>query len=197
MNLKKRITTLILSLTLVLSMTACGAPKMPMEAEFNGNTIVLGQTTMQDMIDWGYEVNYVGRQDVAHDGDEYIAFHYSLSQSAGNQFWVSVYVPWSGGTDISKEQSASVTEGIVYAVTMEKSAAEKVEASYNGMDLQELSFDTAKEWGAKQDKEASILTWKLTAAQGFLTFEAENTFGEELEELRVSLSKKSFEKMQK
>lgn len=198
MRVRKCVTVLALSLILALGLTACGAgPEMPMEASIAGNTIVLGETTMQEMTDWGYKVNFAGRQDVAHDGDKYIAFHYSLSKQAGDQFWVSVYVPWSGGTDIGKEQSASVTEGIVYAVTMRKSAAEKVEASYNGMDLQDITFDTAKEWGAKQDKEASVITWDLTASRGRLSFEAENTSSEELNELRVSLSKKEFEKMQK
>lgn len=197
MNLRKRLTALVLMMALALSLTACSGPEMPMEAVFNGNTIVLGQTTMQEMTDWGYEVNYAGRQDVAHEGDKYIAFHYSLSRSAGDQFWVSVYVPWSGGNDIGKEQSASVTEGIVYAVTLSKSASEKVEVTYNGMNLQDISFDTAKEWGAKQDKEASVVTWDLTAKSGHLSFEAENTFDEEMDELRVSLSRKAFEKMQK
>lgn len=197
MNLTKRMTVLILALTLVLGLTACSGKEMPMEAVYDGHTIVLGKTTMQEMTDWGYEVNYAGRQDVAHDGDKYIAFHYSLSRSAGDQFWVSVYVPWSGSSDIGSEQSASVTEGIVYAVTLSKSASEKVEVTYNGMNLQDMSFDTAKEWGAKQDKEASVVTWDLTAKQGHLTFEAEDTFEEEMDELRVSLSKKAFEAMQK
>lgn len=196
MNLIKRMMVLILVLAAAFGLTACSGPEMPMEAVFDGNTIVLGKTTMQEMIDWGYEVNSAGRQDVAHDGDKYIAFHYSLNKGAGNQFWVSVYVPWSGSTEISKEQSASVTEGIVYAVTLSKSASEKVEVSYNGRNLQDISFDDAKEWGAKQDKEASKVTWKLTAAQGFLRFEAENTFTEELDEVWVSLSQKAFEKMQ-
>lgn len=196
MNPGKRMIMVVLMLSMVLSLTACSGPEMPMEAVFDGNTIVLGKTTMQEMIDWGYEVNFAGRQDVAHEGDKYISFHYSLSKSAGDQFWVSVYVPWSGGSDIGKEQSASVTEGIVYAVTLSKSASEKVEVMYNNVNLQDMSFDTAKEWGAKQDKEASTVTWDLTAKQGFLTFEAEDTFSEEMDELRVSLSRKAFEKMQ-
>ena len=194
MNLKKRMIPLILLTALVLSLTACSGPEMPMEAVFDGNTIVLGKTTMQEMTDWGYEVNYAGRQDVAHEGDKYIAFHYSLNKGAGNQFWVSVYVPWS---DIGSEQSASVTEGIVYAVTLSKSASEKVDVTYHDMNLQDMSFDTAKEWGAKQDKEASVVTWDLTAKKGFLSFEAEDTFSEEMDELRVSLSRKAFEAMQK
>ena len=197
MNLKKRMIPLILLTARVLSLTACSGPEMPMEAVFDGNTIVLGKTTMQEMTDWGYEVNYAGRQDVAHEGDKYIAFHYSLNKGAGNQFWVSVYVPWSGGSDIGSEQSASVTEGIVYAVTLSKSASEKVDVTYHDMNLQDMSFDTAKEWGAKQDKEASVVTWDLTAKKGFLSFEAEDTFSEEMDELRVSLSRKAFEAMQK
>lgn len=196
MKLRKCLPALILILALALSLTACSGAEMPMEAVFDGNTIVLGQTTMQEMTDWGYEVNYAGRQDVAREGDKYIAFHYSLSKSAGDQFWVSVYVPWSGGNDIGKEQSASVTEGVVYAVTLSKSASEKVEVTYNGMNLQDISFDTAKEWGAKQDKEASVVTWDLTAKSGHISFEAEDTFSEELDEVRVSLSRKAFEKMQ-
>lgn len=114
----KRAALLVLSLALALSLAACGAsgPDMPMEAELDGHTITLGKTTMADMAGWGYEVFSAGRQDVAHDGDKYIYFHYSLSKGAGDQFWVSVYTPYYGGTNINKEAKEAAQSGIVFAV---------------------------------------------------------------------------------
>ena len=199
MNIMKRVFLLTLSLALALGLAACGAsgPDMPMEAEIDGHTITLGQTTMEDMAGWGYEVNSAGRQDVAHDGDKYIYFHYSLSKGAGNQFWVTVYTPYYGGTNINKEAKEAAQSGIVYAVTLSKSATEKIGAVYNGMDIKDMSFDTAKEWGAKEKEDASKLTWDLPVSQGWLRFEAESTSGEELHSLRVSMSEKAFLAMQK
>ena len=60
-----------------------------------------------------------------------------------------------------------------------------------------MSFDSVAEWGCKKDEEASVATYKLTAAQGFITCKAEGTFSEEMDELRVSMEKKTFEAMQK
>lgn len=199
MSIIKRAALLALSLALLLGLTACGAsgPDMPMEAAVDGYTIVLGKTTMEDLSALGYKVNSAGRQDVAHDGDKYIYFSYSLSKGAGQQFWVSVYTPYYGGTNINKEAGEAAESGIVFAVTLSKSATEKIPALYNGMDVKDMSFDTVKEWGCEQDKEASKVTYKLTAAQGFITCTAENSFSEEMHELRVSMSKKVFEDMQK
>ena len=103
MKLFKRVTLLALALALTMGLSACAAgPEMPMEATIDGHTITLGKTTMADMADWGYEVYSAGRQDAAREGDKYIYFHYSLSKGAGNQFWVSVYTPYYGGTNINK-----------------------------------------------------------------------------------------------
>ena len=54
-----------------------------------------------------------------------------------------------------------------------------------------------KEWGCKQDKEASRVTYQLTAAQGFITCRAGDSSSEEMSELRVSMSEKAFLAMQK
>ena len=195
----KRAALLVLSLALALSLAACGAsgPDMPMEAQIDGHTITLGKTTMADMAGWGYEVFSAGRQDVAHDGDKYIYFHYSLSKGAGDQFWVSVYTPYYGGTNINKEAKEAAQSGIVFAVTLSKSATEKIGAVYNGMDVKDMSFDTAKEWGAKEKEGASKAAWELAAAQGWLTFEAESTSSKEMNSLRVSMNEKTFKAMQK
>lgn len=198
MNLLKRAALLSLSLALLLSLAACASgPEMPMEATVDGYTIVLGKTTMADLTALGYEVNSAGRQDAAAENDKYIYFHYSLSKGAGQQFWVSVYTPYYGGRNIDKEAGEASKSGIVFAVTLSKSATEKIPAVYNGMDVKDMSFDTAKEWGAKEKEDASKVTWNLAAAKGSLRFEAENTFSEELDSLRVSMSKKVFESMQK
>lgn len=194
----QRIALLALALALILGLAGCASgPEMPMEATIDGHTITLGRTTMADMADWGYEVNSAGRQDAAYDDDKYIYFHYSLSKGAGEQFWVSVYTPYYGGTNINKEAGEAAQSGIVFAVTLSKSATEKISAVYNGVDVKDMSFDTVKEWGCKQDKEASRITYQLTAAQGFITCRAGDSFSEEMSELRVSMSEKAFLAMQK
>ena len=195
----KRFTLLALSLALALGLMACGSsgPDMPMEAVIDGHTITLGKTTMEDLRGWGYEVNSAGRQDAARDGDKYIYFMYSLNKGTGHQFWVSVYTPYYGGTNINKESSEASQSGIVYSVSLSQSATEKIAATYNGMDVKDMSFDTAKEWGAKEKEDASKVAWDMTIAQGSLRFEAENTSSEEMHTLRVTMSKSVFEKMQK
>ena len=60
-----------------------------------------------------------------------------------------------------------------------------------------MSCDTAKEWGAKEKEGASRAGWELTAAQGWLTFEAESTSSKEMNSLRVSMNEKTFKAMQK
>ena len=198
MSIIKRITLLALSLALLLGLTACSAgPDMPMEAVVDGYTITLGKTTVADLTALGYELSSAGRQDVAHDGDKYIYFMYMLSKGAGYSFWVNVYTPYYGGSNINKEASEAATSGIVYSVTLSKSALEKMSASYNGMDIQDVTFDTAQEWGAKQDKDASKVTWRLTAAKGSLSFTAENTSSEEMHSLQVSMNIKTFAVMNK
>ena len=71
-------------------------------------------------------------------------------------------------------------------------------ATYNGVDIQELSFEyAADEWGAKQEDDTSKVTWKAPLKRGSLKLEAEDTFEEVFYELTVSLSQKEFENMQK
>ena len=182
---------------MMLMLTACASgPEMPMQVTVDGYDIVIGMTTMQDLIDQGYEVNNNGNQDVAKDGDRYISFYYSLDKGAGHQFWVTVCVPCSGKADISAESAQSATEGIVRSVEVRKSAAEDISVVYNDVELADMSFDNATEWGAKENKDKSVKTYQLTAKQGFLTWEAINTSDQEFNELRVQMSQKEFEKMQ-
>ncbi|MCI8494859.1 MAG: hypothetical protein HFI74_04160 [Lachnospiraceae bacterium] len=196
--MRQKITVYICLIFLMLNLTACiGGPEMPMEVTVDGYDIVIGKTTMQDLIDQGYEVSNNGSQDVAEDGDAYISFYYSLDKGAGHQFWVTVSVPWSGNTDISAESAQSATEGIVQAVQVKKSSTEDIAVTYNGVQLSDMSFDTAAEWGAKEKEDQSVKTYQLTAKQGFLTWEAVNTSDEDFNELRIQMNKKEFEKMQK
>lgn len=198
MNPVKRAALWGLSLALAVSLAACAAgPELPMEAAVDGHTVVLGRTTMEDLASWGYEVNSAGRQDVAHEGDKYIYFHYSLSKGAGSQFWVSVYTPYYGGANINREAGEAAQSGIVFAVTLDKSATEKISAVYNGVDIKDMTWDDARAWGAREKEDASKATWDLTAARGFLRFEAGSTFSEDLESLQVSMTSKAFAEMQK
>ena len=195
--MKRKITAFICMCLMMLMLTACASgPEMPMQVTVDGYDIVIGKTTMQDLIDQGYEVNNNGNQDVAKDGDRYISFYYSLDKGAGHQFWVTVCVPWSGKADISAESAQSATEGIVRSVEVRKSAAEDISVVYNDVELADMSFDNATEWGAKENKDKSVKTYQLTAKQGFLTWEAINTSDQEFNELRVQMSQKEFEKMQ-
>ena len=195
--MKQKITAFICMSLMMLMLTACASgPEMPMQVTVDGYDIVIGMTTMQDLIDQGYEVNNNGNQDVAKDGDRYISFYYSLDKGAGHQFWVTVCVPCSGKADISAESAQSATEGIVRSVEVRKSAAEDISVVYNDVELADMSFDNATEWGAKENKDKSVKTYQLTAKQGFLTWEAINTSDQEFNELRVQMSQKEFEKMQ-
>lgn len=198
MHISKRVILPALSLALALGLAACGpsGPEMPMEAAVDGHAITLGRTTMEDLVSWGYEVNSAGRQDVAYEDDKYIYFQYSLSKGAGNQFWVSVYTPYYGGANINQEAQEAAESGIVYSIVLCKSSTEKISAVYNGKDIKDMTFDDAKAWGALEQADASRVTWALTAAQGTLRFEAENTSSQDLYSLQVSMGKRVFEKMQ-
>ena len=52
---------------------------VPMEITIDGYTIVLGQTTMKEMTDLGYEAGLTAMPDTVSRGDKYIPFYYSLS----------------------------------------------------------------------------------------------------------------------
>ena len=80
--MKKKYLSLMLIVILVFSLTACvgmGAD-MPMELTIDGYTIVLGQTTMKDMTDLGYEVSLTAMPDTVSRGDKYVPFYYRLSK---------------------------------------------------------------------------------------------------------------------
>lgn len=197
MGMKRKFVVWLSMFLILLNLTACSrAPEMPMEVIVDGYKIEIGKTTMQDFIDQGYEVLSAGRQDVARDGDKYIWFYYSLDKGAGRQFWVNVYIPWRGKTDISAEWSSSATEGIVSGVSMRKSAAEDITITYNDVDLSEMGFDQATDWGAKEDTDQSVKTYRLTAAQGTLKWEAEDSMHDDFDKLTIQMSMSAFKKMQ-
>ena len=206
MSIIKRAALLAMSLLLVLGLAACGAsgPDMPMEVTVNGKTIVIGRTTTGEMADWGWEVAFMSSQSDIRKDAKYVACHYHIKVDgggAGKEFWVSVYVPFqkniSGSTvDLSKEEKESRTAGVVYRVSVRKSAGAKLSISYNGTDLQDITWDTAKEWGAKVDEESYKKSAELSAAQGTLTFEAGSGVNAEMNELTVVMSTGAFSKLQ-
>ena len=205
MNMIKRITLLALSLLLVLGLASCGAsgPDMPMEVTVDGRTIVIGKTTTGEMAGWGWEVSFMNSQSDIRKDAKYVACHYHIKVDgggAGKEFWVSVYVPFqkniSGSTaDLSNEEKESRTAGVVYRVSVRKSAGEKLDISYNGMNLQDTTWDTAEEWGAKVDGESYRKSAELAAAQGTLTF-GQSYSGDEMNELTVVMDTNSFSKLQ-
>ena len=206
MSIIKRAALLAMSLLLVLGLAACGAsgPDMPMEVTVNGKTIVIGRTTTGEMADWGWEVAFMNSQSDIRKDAKYVACHYHIKVDgggAGKEFWVSVYVPFqkniSGSTvDLSAEEKESKTAGVVYRVSVRKSAGAKLSISYNGTDLQDITWDTAKEWGAKVDEESYKKSAELSAAQGTLTFEAGSGVNAEMNELTVVMSTGAFSRLQ-
>lgn len=206
MNLIKRVTLSVLALLLALGLTSCGAsgPDMPMEVTVNGKTIVIGKTTTGEMADWGWEVSFMSSQSDIRKDAKYVACHYHIKVDgggAGQEFWVSVYVPFqkniSGSTvDLSKEKAESKTAGVVYRVSVRKSAGSKLSISYNGMDLQDITWDTAGEWGAKVDEESYYKSAELSAAQGTLEFKASSGGDSEVNELNVVMSTSAFSRLQ-
>lgn len=207
MNIIKRITLLALSLLLALGLTSCGAsgPDMPMEVTVNGKTIVIGRTTTGEMAGWGWEVAFMNSQSEIRSDAKYVACHYHIKVDgggAGREFWVSVYVPFQKNmagsrVDLSNEEAESRTAGVVYRVDVRKSAGEKLSISYNGMDLQSITWDTAKDWGAKVEEDSyGNKEAELAAAQGTLKFEKSYT-DDGMNELTVIMDTNSFSKLQK
>lgn len=190
-EMKKRFTAVLLMLIMTFSLAGCGKADLPMEVTVDGHTIVLGQTTMQDMIDLGYEVNYTGKDDTAKSGDKYVSFQYSLKKEAGHQIFVTVCVPWSGSTNVSKEADLSATEGIIKTVTLKVGALEKVSVSYNGIDLKDFTFDYAEEWGMKKDERLSnFLAYSVEAKRGFVRLSADGSFSDNFGELTLQIYEK-------
>ena len=103
----------------------------------------------------------------------------------------------SGSTaDLSAEEKESRTAGVVYRVSVRKSAGEKLDISYNDMDLQDITWDTVGEWGAKVDEESYIKNAELAAARGTLEFKAGSGVNAEVNELNVVMSTGAFSKLQ-
>lgn len=206
MSIMKKGGMLALALLVVLGLSACGpkGPDMPMEMELDGHTIVLGETTTGDMAGWGWEVNLTGTQNEIQENAKYVACHYDIRKEdgSGNQFWVSVYVPFqkniSGNyVDFSAEEKESKTNGVVYRISVRKDASENYDIVYNGMDYQDLTWEDAEGWGAVKDEDAYPTTYDLEAAQGTLKFEKGYTGEDEPGELTVTMNQNAFSRLQK
>lgn len=207
MNIIKRVTLLTLALAMTLGLTACGpsGPDMPMEATVDGHTIVIGQTTTGEMAGWGWEVEFRSSQNEIRSDAKYVACYYHLKVDgggAGKEFWADVYVPFQKNmvgdrVDLSKEEKESTTNGVVFRLTLRKSAADELDISYNGMDLQDVTWDTAAEWGATvNEDDYGSKDAELEAAQGSLNFKKSYT-DPEVGELTLTMDTNSFAKLQK
>ena len=207
MNLIKRAVLMSLSLALLLGLTACGTSgrEMPMEFTVNGKTVVMGQTTTAEMSGWGWELAYMGSPGEILSNAEYASCDYHVrvdGGGSGREFWVSVYVPFQknmegGYVDLSAEVEESRTAGVVYRVNVRKSAGDKLNIIYNGMDLQDITWDTAAKWGAKVEEDDDRgKKAELDAAQGTLTFGKAYT-SDKMNELTVTMSDSAFSALQK
>ena len=201
----KCITLLSLALTIVLSLSACGpsGPDMPMEFTIDGHTVALGTTTTGEMAGWGWDVAFTGSQNEIREDAKYVACYYTISKAdgSGNTFWVTVYVPFqkniSGDyVDFSSEETQSLTEGVVCRLNVRKDSAKNFDISYNGVNLQDITWAKAEEWGAKENEEKYPKTYEMDAAQGSLTFEKSYT-DDEMGELTVTMDTNAFSKLQK
>lgn len=207
MNIIKRATLLALALAMALGLAACGSsgPDMPMEATVDGHTIVIGQTTTAEMAGWGWEVEFRSSQNEIRSDAKYVACYYHLKVDgggAGKEFWADVYVPFQKNmvgdrVDLSKEEKESTTNGVVFRVTLRKDAADELSISYNGMDLQDVTWDTAAEWGATvNEDDYGNKDAEMDAAQGALKFKKSYT-DPEVGELTITMDTNSFSKLQK
>lgn len=198
--MKQKFTAILLLLTMLLGLVGCGSntADMPMEVTIDGYTIVLGQTTMQDLRNQGYDVALSVLPDTAKSTDKYISFIYGVKKTAKQQFFVTVCVPWERGKNIKNETRLSATEGIVKSIRMRKGSLADVEVLYNDVNLQDLTFEYGEsEWGAKKEEGKSVLSYQVKTKNGYVTLNAENTFREEFYSLSVELHMKGFEKMQR
>ena len=207
MNIIKRVTLLTLALAMTLGLAACGpsGPDMPMEATVEGHTIVIGQTTTGEMAGWGWEVEFRSSQNEIRSDAKYVACYYHLKVDgggAGKEFWADVYVPFQKNmvgdrVDLSKEEKESTTNGVVFRLTLRKDAADELDISYNGTDLQDVTWDTAAEWGATvNEDDYGSKDGELEAAQGSLKFKKSYT-DPEVGELTLTMDTNSFAKLQK
>jgi len=201
----KRIILPVLGLAMALLLGACGAAgaDMPMEFTIDGHTVALGVTTTGEMAGWGWDVAFTGSQNEIREDAKYVACYYTVSKAegSGNEFWVSVYVPFQKNVegnfvDLSAEEKQSLTEGVVCRVDVRKDACENFDITYNGMNIQDITWSTAEEWGAEEEEGAYPKTYKLAAAQGSVKFEKSYT-DDEMGELTVSMNLGAFTKLQK
>jgi len=205
MKSMKRILLLMLTLAIALSLSACGigGPEMPMEFTIDGHTVALGTTTTGEMAGWGWDVAFTGSQNEIREDAKYVACYYTVSKAegSGNEFWVTVYVPFQKNVqgdyvDFSAEEKQSLTEGVVCRVSVRKDASRNFDISYNGANLQDITWAKAEEWGAKEDESAYPKTCEMDAAQGSLKFKKSYT-DEEMGELTVTMNTNAFAKLQK
>jgi len=192
-----------MALSLSLNSCAASGPDMPMELSIDGHTVALGKTTTAEMSSWGWDVAFTGSQREIREDSKYVACYYSISKAedAGNEFSATVFVPFQKNidgnyVDFSAEETQSQTEGVVCRVNVRKDSAENFDVSYNGVNLQDITWATAEEWGAKESEDTSRKTYEMAVAQGSLKFEESYT-DDELGELAVSMNVGSFAKLQK
>lgn len=201
--MKRKLTLILVVSMLLLGLSACGGskPDMPMEITVDGYTIVLGETTVADLIQLGYEVKLTKTPDVAKDGDDYIPFDLSVDRGAGDQMFLTVLVPWGKGTNISAETQAAVTEGIIRSVTVTATSVKQIDVLYHGVNTQDITFAMAAEdWGATEEKRDgnSYLRYVLQAKTGVIEVEESTAAPKgQVGWLRVSVSLKEFAAMQK
>lgn len=180
-----------LALILALLLSACAKPQMPMEAVVDGFPVTLGRTTMADLTAQGWTAELTGRQETARKGDPYIAFYYLLSRDGGDrQFQVRVYVPWTSGNDgetsnVTEEQNASATQGVVCAVGFDPAETGELSAVYNSVPAEELTAAVLQSWGAARKG----AVWTVDAAGGTVAFS-------ELGGLQVTMSLEAFQAAQ-
>lgn len=208
MNIFKRVSMLSLALVLLLGLAACGAsgPDMPMEVTVDGHTIVLGQTTTGDIAGWGYEVTFTGSQNEIREDAKYVACYFRIktAEGSGHEFWISVYVPFQKNikgsyVDFSAEEKQSLTEGVVYRVSLRKDAGENLKLTYNGVDYHALTWEDVKAWGAEPTEQSSEYSpiYELKASQGTLKFQKGYTGQDEPGEFAVVMNTNAFSKLQK
>lgn len=210
MNLFKRVTLLTLALALVLGLTACGAsgPDMPMEVTIDGHTIALGQTSVTDLAGWGWDVKFSGTQREIREDAKYVACYFTVRKSesgSGDQFSVTVWVPFqknfpdSTHVDFTEEEKMAKEGGVVCRVEMRKDAAKNFKITYNGIDYQDMTWEDAKTWGAKETERSNAASpiFELEAAQGTLQFKKGYTGKDEPGEFSVSMNSNAFAKLQK
>lgn len=196
--MKKALGMLILTTMLLVNLAACnGKSDMPMEVEVDGVNIVLGQTTIEALTSQGYTARLSQSPASAGKNDKYLPFTLSLDKGAGEQIYVSVYVPYNGGTNINAEKKLAVKEGIIYSVFCTPGSTKKIKVFYNGVEIQELTVELmTKEWGLKPVESTSLHyeNYILEAKNGTISVEAEK---EKFKKLTVKVSYSKFLQLQK